>query len=248
MHFFKSALAVSAFVTATALAFVTGAGAVTFNSTDNGQYSNAGSHAPGNTGILAGDIGVSQHRNWFLFDLSTAAGSTVVSAELRVSTATGSYLTNPGTTSLTYAVNDYTGSTAALAAGTAGVAGYTDLGNGAYGQTVLNIPSSGPGTMLSTTFPATTLTVTLNASAIADLNALLAGAVFNFAVGGACSTCGSNESLWRSQNGVPTGFLDLEFAPVAGQVPLPAALPLFAGGLGAMALLARRRKQRQAAA
>jgi hypothetical protein len=33
-------------------------------------------------------------------------------------------------------------------------------------------------------------------------------------------------------------------AEVTSEVPLPGALPLFAGGLGLMALLARRRKQK----
>jgi len=37
------------------------------------------------------------------------------------------------------------------------------------------------------------------------------------------------------------------FSPVAA-TPLPATLPLFAGGLGAMGLLGRRRKRKNAAA
>ena len=36
------------------------------------------------------------------------------------------------------------------------------------------------------------------------------------------------------------------FAPPTSATPLPAALPLFAGGLGAIGLLARRRKRKQA--
>ena len=36
------------------------------------------------------------------------------------------------------------------------------------------------------------------------------------------------------------------FAPPTGATPLPAALPLFAGGLAAIGLLARRRKRKQA--
>jgi hypothetical protein len=37
-------------------------------------------------------------------------------------------------------------------------------------------------------------------------------------------------------------------APAAAIKPLPGTLPLFAGGLGVMALLARRRKQKAQAA
>ena len=37
-------------------------------------------------------------------------------------------------------------------------------------------------------------------------------------------------------------ILDLSFAPLTSTTPLPAALPLFAGGLGALGLIARRRK------
>jgi hypothetical protein len=234
-----------AIVAAGALTAATNAEAVSFNSTDNGWYNDLGSHTPTNTSIIAGGIAPNTFRNWFSFDLSTAAGQTVISAQL-VIPAQGSYLTGGSTTSLTYDVNDYTGSIAALTGGTAGVAGYTDLGNGAYGQTVLNLPSSGVGFM-SDIGP--NVTVTLNASALADLNLLLAGAAYDFAVGGACSTCGANETIWRSTSGVPAAHLDLEFAPVTGEVPLPAALPLFASGLGAMALLAaRRRKRKQAAA
>jgi hypothetical protein len=180
-------------------------------------------------------------RNWFTFDLSGAAGQTVISAQL-VIPAQGNYLTDAGIFNLTYVVNDYVGSIAALVGGTAGVAGYTDLGNGPYGQTVVTVPSAGVGFMSSI---GPNVTVTLNATALADLNTLLAGSVFDFALGGACSTCSSTEQLWGTSSGVPAAHLDLEFAP--STVPLPAALPLFAGGLGMMALVTRRRKRKQPA-
>jgi hypothetical protein len=41
-------------------------------------------------------------------------------------------------------------------------------------------------------------------------------------------------------------FFDLTFTPAAAAVPLPAALPLFATGLAALGLLARRRKKQAA--
>jgi hypothetical protein len=247
MHLSKAALrawmasaALVILVAATTLTIVGRAEAVSFNSIDNGQYSNAGSHTTTNTNIIAG--GTSAFRNWFTFDLSAAAGETVTSAQL-VIPANGNYLTSTGNFSLTYVVNDYVGSIAALTGGTAGVAGYTDLGNGPYGQTVVTVPSAGPGTMASV---GPNVTVALNASALADLNTLLSGAVFAFALGGDCSTCGTTQFLWGTSSGVPAGILQLEFATTS-EVPLPAALPLFAGGLGAMALLAHRRKRKQAA-
>jgi hypothetical protein len=50
--------------------------------------------------------------------------------------------------------------------------------------------------------------------------------------------------LWfNSDNGIQASFDDLTVTPT----PLPAALPLFATGLGALGLLARRRKRKQIA-
>jgi hypothetical protein len=135
-------------------------------------------------------------RNWFTFDLSGAAGQTVISAQL-VIPAQGNYLTDAGIFNLTYVVNDYVGSIAALVGGTAGVAGYTDLGNGPYGQTVVTVPSAGVGFMSSI---GPNVTVTLNATALADLNTLLAGSVFDFALG-----CGSFGSRICPVYGSPTG-------------------------------------------
>jgi hypothetical protein len=48
-------------------------------------------------------------------------------------------------------------------------------------------------------------------------------------------------------NDVIQGQVQLPGGDLTGTVPLPAALPLFAGGLGVMGLLARRRKRKAAA-
>jgi hypothetical protein len=237
MNISKAALV--GFIAVTTLA-VSRAEAVSFNSIDNGWYRSDGLHTPTNTNIIVGD-GASQFRNWFAFDLSAAAGQTVTSAQL-VIPANGNYLTNAGNFSLTYVVNDYVGSIAALIAGIGGVAAHTDLGNGTYGQTVVTVPSAGVGTMASV---GPNVTVTLNASALADLNTLLGGVVFTFALGGDCPAC-ANQGLWRTSSGVPAGILELEFGTTSA-VPLPAALPLFATGLGALALLGRRRRKQPTA-
>ena len=59
----------------------------------------------------------------------------------------------------------------------------------------------------------------------------------------------ANVTLSFLPNGVWFGgFIDDVSVASASPTPLPAALPLFASGLGAMAFLARRRKQKNAAA
>ena len=53
---------------------------------------------------------------------------------------------------------------------------------------------------------------------------------------------------WADESvGIQTGAVYAEFAPVS-MTPLPAALPLFAGGLGALGLLGWRRKHKNSAA
>ena len=58
-------------------------------------------------------------------------------------------------------------------------------------------------------------------------------------------SCNSNDTRY-----VGTGFASADTigSGQAGETPLPAALPLFASGLGAMGVLARRRKRKNAVA
>jgi hypothetical protein len=64
----------------------------------------------------------------------------------------------------------------------------------------------------------------------------------------AATLVGSPFSQWNTENNPSGAFLaltgNLVFPVAADATPLPAALPLFAGGLGVIGLLARRRKQK----
>lgn len=87
--------------------------AATFNSTDNGWYLSNGFHDPSNTNIFAGSY--DSHRNFFTFDLSSAAGQTVTSAQLNI---LSQGVMSAG--SQTYEVFDYTGSISSLINGLCG--------------------------------------------------------------------------------------------------------------------------------
>jgi hypothetical protein len=77
-----------------------------------------------------------------------------------------------------------------------------------------------------------------NASAIAD-----ASHTFSFPVGSKVFDLPDGFTV----NAPDLFIFDNLFLPPDAETPLPAALPLFAGGLGLIGLLARRRKQRHAA-
>jgi hypothetical protein len=211
--------------------------ATTFNSYDNGWYNSTGFHLPSNTRIYVSD----SYRNFFAFDLSGAAGQTATSGQLIIpSNGDFFYASSPST----YDVFDYVGSISALLDASAGVAGYNDLGSGnTYGQALVY---GGPA---STPMPV--VTVTLNAAALADINALLAGSTFYFALGGTCTTGCSLASLWSGSDGVAAGQLDLQLVGGPSEVPLPATLPLFAsgivGGVGYLSWRSWRRKAKQTA-
>jgi hypothetical protein len=76
---------------------------------------------------------------------------------------------------------------------------------------------------------------------------------FNGAAGGLNIECGFIADYVGIGSSGDTDFLDLggnssfEFATIASTTPLPAALPLFAGGLGLLGMFARRRKQKASA-
>ena len=234
--------AFSALFALAAIIFPTTVWAVTFNDNDHGWYNSSGGHDTTNDNILTG---LNLYHNFFVFDLSAAAGKTVTSAKLIIPGRYGNYISP---TNETYAVFDYSGSIADLVAGSgagnsagspAGVLRYTDLGGGnSYGQMDIQVPFSGQNNMPQ-------VTITFNSSGIADLNSLLAGIDFAFAVGGNCTTCSSSEYLWGTSAFIPSAQLELEFS---AQTPLPAALPLFASGLGALGLLGWRRKRKNVAA
>jgi PKD repeat protein len=104
--------------------------------------------------------------------------------------------------------------------------------------------------------------VQFDGSASSDTNPLLSIILYNWAFGdGATASSASpftshiysaagdyTASLTVFDNDVPgqTGVFSASIPVGVNETPLPAALPLFASGLGAMGLLARRRKRKQA--
>jgi hypothetical protein len=155
------------------------------------------------TGVLSGDV----LRSFYTFDLSNIKGN-IVGATFRTTAGTASTV-NLGlwdVTSDARTVNANIDKNAAI---------YADLGSGInYGNYVITTPSS------------IEKKLTLNAQALADLNATLK----YFTIGAAVN---SGQFLFSS---IGPNFLDLEVS----EIPEPASLALF--GLGLACLLPRRRK------
>ena len=130
---------------------------------DSGWYQGA-SHDPSNDNYIVsdGDIGTN-HNNFFTFDLSNLQGS--------FTTATLSLSSYDVTGDFNYLMFDFGGDIDALTGGTGGLAAYNDLASGAsYGSFAYSASDS-----------YNSRTLTLNAAAVADINAALGG---NFALGG----------------------------------------------------------------
>lgn len=214
--------------------------ASSFDPTDQGWYRSDGLHVvtPTNHNILTGGYHGSNYNTFFTFYLGSASGMTVTSASLDIFAGVGSYYTDD--LNETYRIYDYTGSIVALVNGTGGTAAFADLASGKmYGQTTVPTPDpAGSGT------PMPPVSIALTTDALSDLNTLLAGNIYDFAIGGTCTTCGNGQSLWGySNDNFPAAKLTLNFAPVS-PVPLPAAFPLFLTMLGGMGFLRWRRGKR----
>ena len=220
-------------ISAFCLAPVASAATITLDAISRGAYIDTGVFGTGGAGTPAGNYltgehtsfsGPNEYRSFFIFDL-TAVTDSIVSATFEVS-AGSQNLTDPTESLSLFAVSS---SLASLSAGTAGVAGFADLGSGTvYASRTFD--GSEPVFLPPTA-------IALNAAAVADLNA--ATTLFGF--GGALTTI-SGTAEQNIFGGTGAGYvtrLVLETVPAA--VPEPASLLLL--GSGALGLVARRLKR-----
>ncbi len=146
---------------------LTGSGIVTppvartLNATDRGWYDVSGTHDPANTNYLTGiasDEGPQEFRSFFIFSLpALGPNETVISAELRLVNPSGGFLSTEPTEN--FEIHAVSTAPATLIAGTAGVAGFTDLLDGAmFG-----------GKNVSTADNGTTVVFPLNGAALAEI-------------------------------------------------------------------------------
>jgi hypothetical protein len=141
---------------------------------DQGWYSQNGSHQPSNQNYIVGQCTTcgsdsGEFRNWFVFDIANVA-SPVTSLSLRL------YSSDVTLSSGNYYLNDVTTPLASLVGGTGGVAAWTDLGSGSnYGFQFFQ----------SATDSNQFFDIGLNSAAIAGLNAAIGAGASQWAIGGA---------------------------------------------------------------
>lgn len=158
---------------------------ITLDAVDSGHYANSGGHSVLNQNYVSGrGTFVDELHNFLVFDLSGVT-DTIIAAELRaynpalvIEGDSGNGFQSADSTE-TYELFSVETSIAILTAGTGGTSAYADLADGtSYGTRVFSIADNG-----------TLVSISLNASALADLNAAtdlfaLGGTVTNLAVGG----------------------------------------------------------------
>lgn len=211
------------------------------NSVANGFYNSSGFHN-GVDDLADIPVGFSGGlANFFVFDLSSLAGQTVTSATLNIAAA-GQYRGLDD--SEVYQTWDYNGSIASLldsqVADAAGLGIYTDLTSGTkYASTTINNPTPGFDGQ-DNDMPSVSVSLTL---ALGDINALLAGSDFLFAVGGDCLDCVNDltttEGLWGNIGSGNTSRAQLVLE--TSVVPLPAAAWLMGSALFGLVALKRKK-------
>lgn len=174
--------------------------------------------------------------NYLVFDLgalvSQLGGQAVGSATLTI-TSPGFYGSADDTE--TYSLWDFTGDVTALKnykypspQPLNAVAVRDDLRSGiSYGNVVISKPASGP--MQS-------VTITLNANAIAGINNSLGLANHLFAIGGFSDTLTGNQVLFQTSGIAPNATLDVQ------PVPVPAAAWMFGSAVLGLGALGRKRR------
>jgi len=156
------------------LIFVGSANAGTqINTTDRGFYPDTGAHNPNNDNYLAGFNGSTVFHDFFVFNLSSVDTPICAASLVLFNPAVVGYQ-SPDETE-TFGIFDVTTDIGDLIGGTAGVAGFDDLGTGvSFGSTTVSAADNGQF-----------VTVNLNNDGINALNAAAGGQI---AIGGALTT------------------------------------------------------------
>jgi hypothetical protein len=170
---------------------------------DSGWYSSSTippNHTTSNTNYITGGAGTSEYRSFFVFDLSGVTG-TIVNAALSIENPSSGYMSDdPSETFTVFDVN--VTSIANLVGAIDTQTSFDDIGGGtAYGSA--NVGDTGVDTPVD---------VTLNASAVSDLNLAIGG---QFAFGGAVTSLGpsTNERIFGFSSSGYNRVLYLEVAP-----------------------------------
>lgn len=192
--------------------------AISLSAVDSGWYQRSGFHISSNENYIVGNFFGAFYHNWFAFDLSSVT-DTIVGAKLRIFNPADGYKSNDATEfyelfDVTSDINDVR--ITHLPFSLQGIAIYNDLGSGtSYG-----------GRLVSYADNNSMVEVTLNANAIADLNA----ATGLFGIGGRLTTLDFNRFTTEFSTGLTDSTfvreLVLETAPLAA-VPEASTLVTF---------------------
>lgn len=196
------------------------ASSVTLDWNDSGWYTDSGNHSATNKNYIVRTNGNGNMRNYFVFDLSSVAG-TITGATLK--------LTNPQTSAIStasYTLYDYAGAISSLETDTSNLGIYDDLGTGAVYGTQNNFRSS-----LSN--------LSLNSAALSALNSNHG----LFALGGALTSTGESyfETYGNTGYAMNVRQLVLTVSDSPTAVPEPGTLALASLGLLGISALRRRK-------